>query len=126
MGEEDGAVDALVSSMGQDGGQPPEAAAETRQGWLRRLGQLQSVAASAASTVGGIGSILPTSTHFGKSIAWPVVRNLACAAAVPFLHQFNSQHEPPMDAPGPCPLTHQQAVTFGKCSRAAEPVRALL
>jgi len=50
------------------------------RGWLRRLGQLQNVAASAASSVGGAASsvggmanMLPTSIHFGRSITWPAV-----------------------------------------------------
>ncbi len=76
-GEEDGAVEALVHSELDGGGQPTEAAAERRRGWLQRLGQLQNVAASAASTVGGMGNILPTYIHFGQPIAWPALR-LSC------------------------------------------------
>ena len=73
LSEEDGAVEVLVSSIGASGGQAPEAVAESRRGWLRRLGQLQNIAASAASTVGGMGSFLPTSVHFGQTVAWPAV-----------------------------------------------------
>ena len=72
-GEEDGAVEALVHSGSESGGQPTEAVAERRRGWLQRLAQLQNVAASAASTVGGMSNIMPTYIHFGQTVTWPAV-----------------------------------------------------
>ena len=72
-GEEDGAVEALVHPGSESGGQPTEAVAERRRGWLQRLAQLQNVAASAASTVGGMSNIMPTYIHFGQTVTWPAV-----------------------------------------------------
>lgn len=69
-GEEDGAVEALV-----EGPAPAAGQAEEPGTWLRRLGQLQNLAASAAATsVGGVTSLLPTYAHFGRTLMWPLVR----------------------------------------------------
>lgn len=73
LAEEDGAVDALVCLVPAQPGEAPEKSAESARGWLRRLGQLQSMAASAASSVGGVANIMPTSIHFGRSLTWPAV-----------------------------------------------------
>lgn len=81
-GEEDGAVEALVHSGSEGGGQPTEAVAERRRGWLQRLAQLQNVAVSAASTVGGMSNIMPTYIHFGQTVTWPAVSLLTIRSFV--------------------------------------------
>jgi hypothetical protein len=73
LAEEDGAVDALVCSVPAQPGEPLEKSAESARGWLRRLGQLQNIAASAASSVGGVANMMPTSIHFGRALTWPAV-----------------------------------------------------
>ena len=73
--EEDGAVDALVNGPPPeaDPGQATESSAAQRMTWLQRLGQLQNLAVSAASSVGGVGQLLPTFVHFGQTLAWTAV-----------------------------------------------------
>ena len=76
--EEDGAVDALVYGPPSEAGpgQAAESSAAQRMTWLRRLGQLQNLAVSAASSVGGVGQLLPTFVHFGQTLAWTAVSPL--------------------------------------------------
>ena len=83
--EEDGAVDALVNGPPSETGpgQATERSAAQRMTWLRRLGQLQSLAVSAASSVGGVGQLLPTFVHFGQTLAWTAVSLLCRCSYLP-------------------------------------------
>lgn len=80
-----------MQSVEESSGQAPEAVAESRRGWLRRLDQLQNIAASAASTVGGIGNILPTYIHFGKTITWADVSLFFAVQTETFCKMFRVQ-----------------------------------